>query len=136
MCETCYDKWAGGKMENAGKQVLSANATDHRFALHRDKTFKSLVKGKPGEKAAPRVASGLSAAHQQQAARPALGCSAHTQELHKSNARGAPWQSHSDSDLHERLRCHRQRMPRLACSFCQHPGHCAPEDRPERPVQL
>jgi len=51
VCETCYDKWAGGKMENAGKQVLSANATDHRFALHRDKTFKSLVKGKPGEKA-------------------------------------------------------------------------------------
>jgi len=38
-------------------QVLSANATDHSFALHKDKTFKPLVKGKPGEKAtaAPKI---------------------------------------------------------------------------------
>lgn len=61
VCENCYDTWAGGKMENAGKQVLSANATDHSFALHRDKSFKSLVKSVPGQKAPPRVPGALHA---------------------------------------------------------------------------
>ena len=46
VCESCYDAWSGGKMQNGlGKQVLSTNAADHTFSLHKDKGFKSLVKG-------------------------------------------------------------------------------------------
>lgn len=46
VCETCYDSWANGKMENGlSKQVLSTNAADHQFNLFKDKSFKSLVKG-------------------------------------------------------------------------------------------
>ena len=53
VCESCYDSWAGGKMSNGlGKQVLSTNAADHSFALHRDKTFKPLVKGAATQKTA------------------------------------------------------------------------------------
>jgi hypothetical protein len=50
VCETCYDSWAAGKMTNGlGKQTISAKAEDHRFVLHKDKSFSSLVKKAPGE---------------------------------------------------------------------------------------
>ena len=35
MCENCYDVHLGGKMENVGKQVLSANTTHHSPSLIR-----------------------------------------------------------------------------------------------------
>ena len=45
ICEHCYDQWAAGKMTNGlGKQVISTKAEDHRFELHKDKSFSPLVK--------------------------------------------------------------------------------------------
>ena len=46
ICETCYDlAKTAGKVENGlGKQVISANASDHKFELFKDKSFSSLVK--------------------------------------------------------------------------------------------
>jgi len=62
VCESCYDRWAGGTgvMENGlKKQVLSSNASDHSFALHKEsggKNFKPLVKGGGATaKSAPKV---------------------------------------------------------------------------------
>ena len=53
ICESCYDEWASGKMSNKlGKQVISQKAEDHRFKLHKDKAFSSLVK--KGEKEATK----------------------------------------------------------------------------------
>lgn len=46
ICENCYDKSKKeGKVENGlGKQVISANAADHKFELFKDKAFSALVK--------------------------------------------------------------------------------------------
>ena len=49
VCENCYDSWAAGKVTNGlGKQVVSLKAEDHRFELHKDKQFSSLVKKADG----------------------------------------------------------------------------------------
>mmetsp|Transcript_55678 Transcript_55678/g.148042 ORF Transcript_55678/g.148042 Transcript_55678/m.148042 type:complete len:187 (+) Transcript_55678:24-584(+) len=48
ICESCYDAWAGGDGVMPNKlsmQVLSTNPADHSFKLHKDQTFKSVVKG-------------------------------------------------------------------------------------------
>ena len=46
ICENCYDAWKGGKVTNGlGKQVISPKPEDHRFKLHKDKAFSSLIKG-------------------------------------------------------------------------------------------
>mmetsp|Transcript_86875 Transcript_86875/g.153636 ORF Transcript_86875/g.153636 Transcript_86875/m.153636 type:complete len:168 (+) Transcript_86875:127-630(+) len=60
VCEACYDSWAGGTgvMPNGlNKQVLSTNPADHTFRLHKDSTFKSVVKGGggPTQKSAPKL---------------------------------------------------------------------------------
>lgn len=46
-CENCYNKWAKGEVaDGLKKQVISSNAADHDFELHKDsKKFKPLVKG-------------------------------------------------------------------------------------------
>ena len=45
VCETCYDAWKGGTVANGlGKQIISTKADDHRFVLHKDKYFASMVK--------------------------------------------------------------------------------------------
>ena len=51
VCESCYDLWATGKgvANGLGKQVVSTKAEDHRFELHKDKAFSSLVKTGAGE---------------------------------------------------------------------------------------
>lgn len=56
VCETCYDDWTKGRVKNQlGKQVVSLKAEDHRFKLHKDKAFSSLVKQKSGgESDAPK----------------------------------------------------------------------------------
>lgn len=58
VCETCYDNFTQGKVTNGlGKQVVSLKAEDHRFKLHKDKAFSSLVKGDKKEattKAGPK----------------------------------------------------------------------------------
>ena len=49
VCENCYDMWSQGKMTNGlAKQVVSLKAEDHRFKLHKDKAFCSLVKQTKG----------------------------------------------------------------------------------------
>ena len=49
VCETCYDDWCSGKVKNGlGKQTISNKKEDHRFQLHKDKQFSSLVKKADG----------------------------------------------------------------------------------------
>jgi len=51
VCESCYDAWKGGSgtMANgANMQVISKDPTAHTFGLHKDKTFKPLVKAPAG----------------------------------------------------------------------------------------
>lgn len=61
VCENCFDaSKRGGKVENGlGKQVISSNAADHKFELHKDKAFSSLVKSDkihgPTEKKAAKL---------------------------------------------------------------------------------
>ena len=48
VCETCYDKWAGGTgvvTNDLRSQAISANPADHSFKMHKDSSFKPLVKG-------------------------------------------------------------------------------------------
>eukprot|EP00931_Biecheleriopsis_adriatica_P091046 TRINITY_DN64957_c0_g1_i1.p2 TRINITY_DN64957_c0_g1~~TRINITY_DN64957_c0_g1_i1.p2 ORF type:complete len:177 (-),score=44.75 TRINITY_DN64957_c0_g1_i1:218-748(-) len=60
VCESCYDAWAGGAgvlPNKLAKQVLSTNPADHSFKMHKDSTFKSVVKGGggPTAKSAPKL---------------------------------------------------------------------------------
>mmetsp|Transcript_76053 Transcript_76053/g.150701 ORF Transcript_76053/g.150701 Transcript_76053/m.150701 type:complete len:172 (-) Transcript_76053:219-734(-) len=49
ICENCYDDFKSGKVSNGlGKQVISTKAEDHRFFLHKDKSFTPLVKKAAG----------------------------------------------------------------------------------------
>eukprot|EP00962_Isochrysis_galbana_P025210 scaffold7740_cov112-Isochrysis_galbana.AAC.9 len=49
VCESCYDSHQKGVVTNSlGKQVISTKAEDHRFFLHKDKTFQPLVKKAAG----------------------------------------------------------------------------------------
>lgn len=48
VCEACFDAWKGGEGEiknGLASQRLSSNPKDHNFDMHKDKGFKSLVKG-------------------------------------------------------------------------------------------
>ena len=59
VCESCYDNWTKGMVTNGhGKQVVSLKAEDHRFKLHKDKAFSSLVKQKPGGEDKAKVVKG------------------------------------------------------------------------------
>ena len=60
VCETCYDQTKAGKVENGlGKQVISANAADHKFELFKDKAFSSLVKSAKVEGATEKKVRGV-----------------------------------------------------------------------------
>lgn len=55
ICETCFERWDGGKGSMANglaKQNISLDAKDHDFYLHKAEGFKPMVKGNASAAAA------------------------------------------------------------------------------------